>query len=65
MIASSILGISLLSYYVFGQESRYAKKYANELFDYPLPTETVVLEKGYNVFRWWAPNSRSLFEGDD
>ncbi|MEN0644871.1 hypothetical protein MKY91_17080 [Alkalicoccobacillus gibsonii] len=48
MIASSILGISLLSYYVFGQESRYAKKYANELFDYPLPAETVVLEQGYN-----------------
>ncbi|PFA60049.1 hypothetical protein [Bacillus sp. AFS015896] len=39
--------IGLLLYYIFGQEYRYAKKYANQLFDHPLPEKTEVIEKDF------------------
>ncbi|MDT0150197.1 hypothetical protein [Priestia aryabhattai] len=43
-----LIGISFLSYYIFGQEHRYAKRYAYQLFDYPLPQKTKVIEKDFD-----------------
>ena len=38
----------LLLYYVFGQEYRYAKIYANELFDFEIPEKTKVVEQNFD-----------------
>lgn len=43
-----LISISSLSYYIFGQEHRYAKRYAYHFFDYPLPQKTKVIEKDFN-----------------
>lgn len=43
-----LIGIGSLSYYIFGQEHRYAKRYAHQFFDYPLPQKTKVMEKGFD-----------------
>ena len=43
-----LIGFCSLSYFIFGQEYRYAKKHANQLFDYPLPPKTEVIDKDFD-----------------
>ncbi|KYG33647.1 hypothetical protein [Priestia endophytica] len=43
-----LIGIGSLSYYIFGQEHRYAKRYAHQLFDYPLPPKTKIMEQDFD-----------------
>lgn len=40
--------IILLLYYVLGQQYRYAKVYANQLFNYPTPERTKIIEKDFD-----------------
>ena len=43
-----LIGFCLLFYFIFGQEHRYAKNHANQLFDYPLPPKTEVIDKDFD-----------------
>lgn len=48
LLVISILVFSVFVYYIYGQEYRYAKEFANELYEYSIPPNTVLIEKGYD-----------------
>lgn len=43
-----LISIGSLSYYIFGQEYRYAKSFSKQLIEYPLPAKTQVIEKNFD-----------------
>ena len=49
-----ILVSNVSAYYIYGQEHRYAKEFANGLLDLSLPEKTVLLEKGYDYGHFYG-----------
>ena len=44
----TIFGVIVSLSFVFGQEDRYAKQFAEEFYDCSFPTKTVLIERGYD-----------------
>ncbi|MGE6206337.1 hypothetical protein [Guptibacillus hwajinpoensis] len=54
LLVISIFVFSVFIYYIYGQEYRYAKKIANNLFELSIPEKTVLLEKGYDYGQFYG-----------